>query len=168
LHKLFGLTAVAAAVAVTPLKAQEMVAVPQNPANLGIQLSYAEDAHFGVGLRYENDLYKVISGVTPKLHFIFAFDYFFPEAPVDTYYEGNVNLTYQLGNPRRVIGPYLGGGLNYARAEATGGGSNGEVGLNILGGVRFRSASRMVPFVEVRFEAGGGEQFVLTGGLLFF
>jgi hypothetical protein len=167
LHKLFGLSAVAAIVAVAPLKAQEIVTVPREPANLGLQASYAEDAHFGIGIRYENDVNKVISSAPARLHFIFAFDYFFPEAPVDTYYEGNVNLTYQFGDMRRAIGPYFGGGLNYAHAEG-GGISDSEVGLNILGGIRFRSASKMVPFLEVRYELGGGEQFVLTGGILFF
>lgn len=168
MRKLFGLSAVAAIVAVAPLKAQGVVAVPREPANLGIQASYAEDAHFGIGLRYENDVNKVISSAPARLHFIFAFDYFFPEAPVDTYYEGNFNLTYQFGDMRRAIGPYFGGGLNYAKAEVTGGGSASEIGLNVLGGIRFRSASKMVPFLEVRYELGGGEQFVLTGGILFF
>lgn len=167
MRKFLSLTVIAAAVAAAPVRAQEIVTVPRSPANLGIQASYAEDADFGIGVRYENDLNKVISGMSPKLHFILAFDYFFPGDPVDTYYEGNVNLTYQLGDMRRSIGPYLGGGLNIAHVEA-GGFDNTDLGLNILGGIRFRSASRTVPFVEVRFEAGGGEQFVITGGILFF
>lgn len=166
MRKLIGLTAFAVAVATTQLTAQGTVAVPRNPANLGLQASWADDADFGIGIRYENDVHKVISGAPQKLHFIIAFDYFFPEI-VETYYEGNINLTYQFGDQRRAIGPYLGGGLNIARVENAGA-SNTDLGLNILGGLRFRSASRMVPFVEARFEAGGGEQFVITAGLLFF
>lgn len=168
MSKLKGFTAVAVAVAAiaSPLRAQERVAVPREPANLGIQASWADDADFGVGLRYENDVYKIMASAPRQLHFIFSFDYFFPDGGID-YYEGNVNLSYQIGDPRASIGPYVGGGLNIARAEF-GGASNTEIGLNLLGGIRFRSANKMVPFLEARFELGGGEQLVLTGGLLFF
>ena len=165
MRKLLSITAIAAAFAAVPLQAQEIVTVPRNPANLGIQANWADDTDFGIGIRYENDLYKVISSMSNRLHFILSFDYFFPDG--FDYYEGNINLSYQFGDMRRSVGPYLGGGLNIAHADV-GAASDTEVGLNLLGGVRFRSANRWVPFIEARFEAGGGEQFVITGGLLFF
>jgi len=166
-RKFLSMTAIAAAVVAAPMQAQEMVTVPRSPNTIAITASYAEDADFGVGLRYENDLNKLISSMSPNVHFIIGADYFFPGDPVDSYAELNLNLSYQFGDMRRAIGPYFGGGLNLARLEA-GPISDTEVGLNILGGLRFRSASRMVPFVEVRYEIGGGEQFVISGGLFLF
>lgn len=45
-------------------------------------------------------------------------------------------------------------------------GEDTEIGLNLPVGDKFVLAS-LTPFAELRVEAGGGEQVVLTGGLLF-
>ncbi|NIN72286.1 MAG: hypothetical protein GTO46_10300, partial [Gemmatimonadetes bacterium] len=101
-----------------------------------------------------------------------AFDYFFPEGEGFDYWEANANLAYKISNPSPVS-PYLGVGLNLARAsvrvEAEGDTvdrSSSEFGVNLLGGARLKLTSFM-PFAEARYELGGGEQFVATVGLLF-
>ena len=44
--------------------------------------------------------------------------------------------------------------------------SDTDLGLNLLGGTLF-GRGKVNPFVELRVELAGGEQFVLTGGVLF-
>jgi hypothetical protein len=41
------------------------------------------------------------------------------------------------------------------------------VGVNLMGGLNFQTRTRIMPFIEAKFELGGGEQFVLTGGIYF-
>ena len=138
---------------------------------LGAQLSWADDAEFGVGARAMVDLTPLTNG----LEAIGSFDYFFPDQPLGAdinYWEINANLAYVFrGVPS--LAPYLGGGLNFAHAsvsiDALGvpvGGSNTELGLNLLGGARM-NAGPVQPFGELRVELGGGEQFVIAGGVYF-
>lgn len=162
MRKLFGVMALAALAAV-PARGQE------RPFNLGAQLSWGDDADLGLGVRYENRLDRLAPSV--PLRVIGSFDWFFPGNDV-TYWELNANVAYQFTLQNSRIGPYAGGGLNIARASVdvagVGSASDTEVGLNLLGGIRFPSTGRLTPYVEIRLELGGGEQFVLTGGLLFF
>ncbi len=44
--------------------------------------------------------------------------------------------------------------------------SDTEVGVNFLGGVKY-PISRLFVFGELRLEAGGGEQFIVAGGILY-
>ena len=138
---------------------------------LGAQLSWADDTQFGVGARAVVDLARVTNG----LEAIGSFDYFFPDQPLGAdinYWEINANLAYVFqGVPG--LAPYLGGGLNFAHAsvsvDALGipiGASNTELGLNLLGGARL-NLGPVTPFGELRIELGGGEQFVIAGGVLF-
>jgi hypothetical protein len=131
--------------------------------NLGGQASWADDADLGLGARVAVGLPAV------PLEAIGSFDYFFPDGDVD-YWEINANVAYSFSLPASPVTPYAGGGLSYAHVSAdlpTGGSaSDSEVGLNVLGGVKF-SLPRLQPFAEARVELGGGEQFVLTGGLMF-
>lgn len=137
----------------------------------GAQLSWADDTEFGIGARAVVDLTPLTNG----LEAIGSFDYFFPDQPLGAdinYWEINANLAYVFkGVPS--LAPYLGGGLNFAHAsvsvDALGvpvGGSNTELGLNLLGGARM-NLGPVQPFGELRIELGGGEQFVIAGGVLF-
>jgi hypothetical protein len=130
----------------------------------GLQISYGEDSDIGVGVRGIYDLENVMSGMEA----IGSFDYFFwSEEGVDdlSYWEINLNAIYKIKLEDSSIQPYTGAGLNYAHASA-GGVSDSDVGLNILGGAVFGSGS-IKPFLEVKIEAGGGEQFVVSGGVRF-
>ena len=81
------------------------------------------------------------------------------------YWEANLNLTWDFTTGGAVI-PYAGVGVNYGRLTATAFGietDDGEVGANVLAGVRIRDRF----YVEAKQEAGGGELFVLSVGVRF-
>ncbi len=139
-----------------------------------MQLSVADDVDVGIGARVVWDLAQYQKG----LGIIGSFDYFFPgdeflffpDVTGDlSYFEINVNVTYTFETGRNIA-PYVGGGLNIAHASIESLGveaSDTEVGVNFLGGAIFNPAGRLMPFAELRVEASGGEQFIVTGGILF-
>jgi len=139
----------------------------------GAQLSWGDDdANLGLGVRAAFDLRSLFN--TRGLEAVASFDYFFPEqsSGVDVeYWELNGNVTYLIPNVKGSLGPYVGSGLNIAHGSQDASGvssqSDTEAGLNLLGGTRFRTRSKLTPFAELRFELGGGERVVLTGGILF-
>lgn len=100
-----------------------------------------------------------------------TFDYFLVEDPL-SFWQINGNLLYDL---KSVPNLYLGTGLNYSKSSVDDSGtgacsivdcSSSDIGLNILGGYKLGSG-KMAPFIQARFELGGGEQFVVTGGIRF-
>lgn len=135
------------------------------PVNFGVQASFADDTDFGVGARVELGLAQL----SPRLFAIGSFDWFFPDG--FDYFEVNANLGYSIPLTSPTFVPYVGGGLNIARASVKVFGeshSDTEVGLNVLGGTKFKPVSaRFTPFLEARVELNGGEQFVISGGILF-
>ena len=145
---------------------------------LGGQMSYGSDTDFGLGARLSLGLDQLLEG----LEVAGAFDWFFPDLESDdddldyTYFEINGNFLYNFSLQRTTIFiPYAGAGVNIAHgsldSEILGDDevevSDTEVGMNILGGMKVNLTERLQPFIECRFEIGGGEQFVVTGGLLF-
>lgn len=138
--------------------------------HFGPQLSFASDTDLGVGAR-------LLVNVKPLEHwdFIGSFDWFFPDEGGRNdnydYWELNGSLAYNFmieGAPG--ISPYAGAGLNIAHASVDfvdgGGASDTDVGLNLLAGTKFGSA-KVLPFVEFRAILSGGDQVVITGGVLF-
>jgi len=154
--------------------------------SLGIEASSGEKSDFGIGPRAIVDLGPFDAG----LRLLGSFDVFFPgqtllrEVAFETgsidvdlagdvdYWEANVNLVYTLGLPLVPITPYFGGGLNVARTEvrnSTAGlfdSKRTERGVNVLGGAEL-SVAGVSPFLEFRYEIQGGEQWVVTGGIVF-
>lgn len=137
----------------------------------GVQGSFAEHTDIGVGARAIFDLSGHKAGVTG----IASFDYFFGGdggfgdfLGVDvSYWEANGNAVYTFSRTGSVQ-PYAGAGLNFAHIGVSsdfGGGSNSDIGLNVLGGITFGKKGRT--FVEGRLELGGGDQFVVTAGVRF-
>ena len=146
-------------------------------AFLGAELAYANDLDLGVGLRVD----LPVEAIHERFSVTGSFLYFFPgessdeipgvEADVE-YWEFNANGRFRIANDEVSLTPYVGAGLNVGRLTGSvdisgvGGASNSstEAGLNLLGGLEFgRGPTR--PFVEGRFEVGGGEQFVVSGGI---
>lgn len=133
----------------------------------GGQLGYADDADLGLGARVQVGLPNL-----NRIQFIGSFDLYFPSSVsgVDVnYWEINGNLKYDFAISNPMFGPYVGTGLHLAHASASiqgSGVSDTMLGLNILGGMAFHTGP-MTPFAELRVEVGGGEQVILTGGLLF-
>lgn len=137
--------------------------------HFGPQVSLADDADVGLGGR-------ITAGVPQYagLEFAGSFDVFFPDGNYD-YWEinGNVLHNFEIAGTTSFR-PYAGGGLSIARRDFEGGDGPGDfrdddtlVGLNLVGGTKFATESPATPFVELRLEIEGGEQFVVTGGLLF-
>lgn len=150
------------------------VALEGQAVRVGGQVSYADDADLGIGPRLAIELPSVASGVW----LVGSFDYFFPDdgflssgTDVD-YWEINGNIIYAIQLPNAPnVEPYLGAGINIARVSATTESpaaefSDTNVGLNVLGGLDF-PLQGLTPFVEVRLEIDGGEQFVIAGGVMF-
>lgn len=148
----------------------------------GPQVSWGSDSDLGVGARVEVPIGYMVTAddrsVLAGLKLIASGDYFFLDcdnpfggAEIDcSYIEINANGAVPL--PLEGFSPYVGGGLNVALVSvdvegcADCGGSDTEVGLNVLGGLNFPLGG-MNAFAEGRFELGGGEQFVLSAGILF-
>ena len=129
-------------------------------ATIGGQVDYGQDTDFGVGGRIELGLPTVA-----PVRLVGSFDYFFPDRDELDYWEANANLTFTKALRRSSLWPYFGGGLNLAHSDL-GNRSRTEAGANVLVGIKYVGAPA-VPFAELRAEIFGGEQFVLTGGLLF-
>ncbi len=125
---------------------------------LGGQLSYADDTDLGVGGRVSLGLPSELG-----LRLLGSFDYFFPDGDFD-YWEVNGNVAYPLPLEAQAVSLYVGGGLNIA--HAFNGASDTRIGLNLLGGVDYLVQTLRL-YGELRLEVEGGEQFVLTGGVLF-
>jgi opacity protein-like surface antigen len=148
----------------------------------GPQLSWSDDFDFGLGARVEIPFEGLFTDEGPfsRTFGIGSFDYFFPDCDFTieetefdcSYWELNANLAVPIA--ASGIDPYAGAGLNVARlsydydsddfpdVEV---GSDTEIGLNLLAGLRF-PVGGLAAFLEGRFEISGGEQFVLTGGVL--
>lgn len=144
----------------------------QKPVTFAIQADFGSDTDFGIGGRAIFGLRSLFP--TTPLDGHVSFDYYFPDdggtgADV-TYWEINGNVGYRIPNVRGSWAPYVGGGLNIAHASASFGGfssSATDVGLNLLGGSTFGRGASVRPFAEARVTVGGGEQFVISGGVRF-
>jgi hypothetical protein len=143
---------------------------PQRPVSFGIQADFGTETDFGIGARAVFGLRSLFPTTPLDAHV--SFDYFFPDAPagVDvTYWEINGNIAYRIPTTNAGFRPYAGGGLSFARASATVNNvtaSDTDIGLNLVGGATL-GRSNTKPFVEARVTLGGGDQFVITGGVRF-
>ena len=133
----------------------------------GPHASFADDSDLGLGARAPWSFTN-----RRPVALITSFDYFFPSTPTGLdakHWEVNGNMAYHFGRRWR---PYVGPGLNLARRTATFtgtdlAGSDTSVGMNVLGGVRRVEGRKRQYFAEARYELGGGEQFLVTAGVLF-
>jgi opacity protein-like surface antigen len=141
----------------------------------GANLSWGSDTDLGIGARVNFGLGQ-IAGKQP-IEGMVMFDYFFPGHDA-TYWSASANAIYRFTAKNTSIAPYAGAGLLLAHSGA--GGDVGDfcdtvgadcsdtsVGLNLVGGIRFKAAGRFLPFVEARLEAVHGSQLVISGGAFF-
>lgn len=162
------LTVALAAAATAPVAAQ---------GRFGPQVSFGDDSDFGVGIRGEAPLSVLVStergSPASTMFLIGSFDWFFPDDDegVDVrYFEINANVGYPL--EAEGFDPYVGAGLNIANSgvsfddPALDDRSDTEIGVNLLGGLKFPFGD-MSAFTEIRLELSGGEQFVISAGVLF-
>jgi len=138
----------------------------------GAQLDWGTDSDLGIGARVEFPIALASEGILAGTYLIGSFDYFFPDCESDlvdcSYFEFNGNVAAPV-QVEGTLKPYVGAGLNMARAsvdvQGVGGGSDTQLGLNLLGGLRFAIGS-LSSFAEARVELSGGEQFVVTWGIM--
>lgn len=132
-----------------------------------VQGNYADDFEFGVGggVTFGLGSLTTNSGIRAEA----TFDYYFPGDDL-TYWEINGNALMDI---KSIPSLYVGAGVNYYSvgidsdlcgdlcdfAEDSG------VGLNLLAGWNFSGSKG--PFVQAKFEVGGGEQLVISGGIRF-
>jgi opacity protein-like surface antigen len=155
------------------------VAGPASAQRFGVQANWADDFDFGIGVRAELDFPNLLTSEGPfsRTFGIGSFDYFFPDcggvSGFDcSYWEVNLGLAVPI--VAASVDPYVGAGLNIARFSADYdevlpgldfGASSTDVGVNLLGGLRFPLGG-LSAYGEARIELGGGEQLVLTFGVL--
>ena len=138
----------------------------------GGQVSFGDDADFGIGPRAQLELPFVAPGVWLAA----SYDYFFPDSGLGDpggdydYRELNVNVLGDVPLARVTnLVPYVGGGANVAWQSVPSDGAEGTperlFGLNLVAGFRFPLVG-FTPFVEMRYELRGGEQLLVAGGVL--
>lgn len=156
-----------------PAPRQAASPAPAQRPSLGPELAFGTETDLGLGARLVFGLRSLFPAIPLDGHV--GFQYFFPSEPAGidlTYWEANANVAYRLPNVRGPLAPYLGGGVNVARASADtvgeSAGSEMHVGLNLVAGSGFRVRGTITPFVEARLRLGGGdEQLVIAGGARF-
>lgn len=155
----------------------------------GVEAAYADHFNLGVGAFVK---FHVTDINTHPITGRVSFDWYFPSSSdfgcdfddcgVSVhYFQIDADGLYDIQSKGNVK-PYVGAGLDYAHfsesfsdcAECgTYTGSNGGIGLNILGGLNFMANSKLMPFVEVKLGLGGGvadfggSEFVIKGGIHF-
>ena len=152
------------AVGDTPLAGQEIKA--------GGQVSFGDDADFGIGPRAQLSLPWLADGMWLAA----SYDYFFPDSGLGSpggdfdYRELNVNVLVDVPLARVTnLISYVGAGANVAWQSVPAGGAEAVSerlsGLNLVAGFRFPLVG-FTPFVEMRYELSGGEQLLIAGGVL--
>ncbi len=148
-----------------------MVAAPRSMAQVdfGAQLSWGDDTDLGLGVRATTSLDDWIEGLTGVGSFVL----FFPDEPAGTdlsFWEINFDGHYPIAlEAASSMKPYFGGGINIVHSSISRpvDRSDTDVGLNFLLGANFESSGSITPFVEIKLELSGGEQFVISGGVYF-
>lgn len=149
-----------------------VLAVPataMGQVTFGPQLSFGGDTDLGIGGR-------ILANVESLEHwdFVGTFDVWFPDDTNTTdlsAWEANGNLAYNFVVEDTSLNPYAGAGLSifhWSRENRSTGAEfdDTDLGLNFFGGLKFPGQS-VTPFVEVRAVLEGGDQVVVTGGILF-
>lgn len=139
---------------------------------VGGQVTFGDDADFGIGPRAEVSL----PWIAPGIRVAGSFDYFFPDSGLGDpggdydYRELNFNVLgdISLADVTNLV-PYVGGGVNVAWESVPADGMEGPeerlFGLNVVAGFRFPLVG-FTPFVEARYELEGGRQLLVAGGIL--
>jgi len=160
---------IAAFTCVTTLFTQDVLAQEESVKNrLGFFLAVASGDIDEVGIGGIGE-FKVAPRVTISPQILF----FLPEDRgnhTESFFELNGNVNYYFYN-HDIFEFYGLGGLNYTRRhrDFDNDGPNeyqGELGLNLGGGINFEVGRTFVPFSELRVTVGDFDQLVVTGGFL--
>lgn len=147
----------------------------QAQVSFGPQLAWSDAVDLGLGARVEfglADLFGIEDGVFANLYASASGTYFFPECPGSScsLVELNPNAVVPFEMDATVT-PFVGAGLHLARSkwsvpDASISDTDTDVGLNILGGIKF-PIGNLGGFAEGNFGISGAEHFTLSAGVLF-
>ncbi len=130
---------------------------------LGPQLNWGDDSDFGLGARAEYTW-----SFDPGTLTLGSFDYYFPKN--GDWWEVNLNIGHKIPVELADLGLYAGAGLNWAHVSAPNSAgqkvSDDKFGLNLLAGLKYY-LTNLTPYGEIRVQVGGGQQVVLSGGVMF-
>lgn len=152
-----------------------MLSSTADAQRFGAQVSWGDESDLGVGVRGEFDFANKLTktGAFSKAFIIGQFDYYFIDCPSGascTFFELNPSLAVPFTLQNSQLKPYAGAGLRFSRSSVSAGGfdaSESDVGLNLLGGLKFGMGG-MDAFTEARLGLGGDfEQLALSFGVLF-
>jgi len=140
---------------------------------LGIPVGDIEDAggnlFLGADARFNTDALPVV--LNPSIDFYLMDDV--PGTSVDqSVFTIDLNALYEFGVDNEAFTPYAGGGIGITRrsiddSSVPGDFDDTDVGLNVVGGVRFPLES-VEPFAQVNAVVGGDwDRLGITGGILF-
>ena len=144
-----------------------LFAAPATAFDFGGQLIYGDDSDIGVGGRVEVDTPELLE----RSRLAVDFNWYFPDSPpggdVD-FWEIDLDWLYDITpeDSGYEVSWYVGGGLNYAYADFSPGGSEKDLGVNLLGGMQV-PAGPFKAIGELRITLAGSEQYTLAAGLLF-
>lgn len=127
----------------------------------------AQRAHAGVRIGANFDTDEVLIGghflapLSRRVELYPSLDIYFPEAGARLGFNGDLKVRF----PTTELDLYAGGGINYLHRRVAGV-SDGDLGLNLLGGFETRGGW-VHPFVEARVLLHDNTSFQLVGGLNF-
>jgi len=146
----------------------------------GVEAAYgSEHIGFGVGAFVKFHLLDVSEHpITGRV----SFDYYFPSSSFCgafadcgyKFFEIAGDGLFDLATSNAKIKPYVGAGLVYAHSSFSADfcdfsdcGGNGDLGIDVLGGINFMGNSKLMPFVEAKFDLRSGGAFIIKGGVHF-
>lgn len=117
----------------------------------------SKNALIGVGARFAFPLDVPISLTAQP-----AIEYQFEGTEGVTILQADLNAVVQLN--AASVAPYVGAGLAVGYADYPGG-SETDLGLNVLGGVLFNPTGFGQPFAQARYTIGDGSALTVMGGV---
>ena len=145
-----------------------MLAVPAAAVaqiNIGPLAAFHDDFDFGVGAFAGIP----VPSLDENLSIVPSFVYYFPDNFDAWEMNGDVVYAFEVSDDTPVL-PFAFAGLNLTRVSVDlgtfGSASSTEMGLNLGGGIQFRSES-VNPFSGAKFTLGDFDGFVIFGGVGF-
>lgn len=145
----------------------------------GIEADYgSQHIGFGVGAFVKFHLADISAHpITGRA----SFDYFFPGNSFCgfancgyKYFEISGDGLFDIATENAKVKPYVGAGLTWSHesfgadfCDFGGCPSGSSFGLDVVGGINFMGNSKLMPFVEAKFDLRGNGAFIIKGGIHF-
>lgn len=127
----------------------------------GLNVQYGTDAEeFQIG----GELHIPIPSVA-GFTFVPNLEVYLQDEPSVLVFNGDFHYAPSV-SPQASIRPYIGLGLALTRVEFDRR-DNTEAGINIKGGINFRTTGSLVPFFQAEYRAGDYDDISIGGGIRF-